>query len=242
MKRRECPLEFDSFLKKVLEEDTDAGGGLPRPDKFEGIIASIELKRGKKRLKRMGTKLLVTFLILGVMSTGLYLFFPERVGEAKRLIITITHLFIGDVTIITGDSNYPFFTDNAKRIVDRIIQIKSEAPIDVKLPMYVPSGFIVTDVQNIDDADKFSVTLFFNRGEDSFIITQFKTPNTAGALFQDPGSEQGEAVCILGNKGFMVRHLDGNYNLNFIDERLVHFILRGDIAEDEILKIARSLH
>jgi hypothetical protein len=93
MKRREYPLDFDIF-KEVLEEDTDAGGGLPCPDRFEDIIASIEIKRGKKRLKKMGTKLLFTFLFLGVMSTSLYLFFPEKVGEAKRLIITITHLFV----------------------------------------------------------------------------------------------------------------------------------------------------
>lgn len=242
MKRTECPMEFDIFLKRVLKEGTEAGGGLPCPDRFREIIASIEIKRGKKRLKRMGRKLVFALLILGVMSTSLYLFFPERVGEAKRLIITITHLFVGEVTIITGHSNYPFFADNNKRIVDRINQIKGEAPIDVKLPLYVPSGFIVTDIRNIDDADQFSVTLFFNSGEHSFIFTQFKTPNTAGALFQNQGSEQGEEICILGNKGFMVKHLDGNYNLNFIDESLVYFILRGDIAGEEILKIARSLH
>lgn len=93
--RKSCPTDFEIVLQRILAENIEQSRVMPCPDKFADIIANIEMKRGRKRLKKMGKKILLTLLILSFMSTSLYMFFPGRVGEAgRRLFVTVTHLFV----------------------------------------------------------------------------------------------------------------------------------------------------
>lgn len=242
--QRRYPSDFEIWLQRSLKEDVERSiGQLPCPDRFEMIIANLEMKRGKKRLKAMGKKFLLTCFIVALMTSGFCLLYPDKVGEAgRRLLASMTHLFAGDISIITSDSVYPFYAVSQKDIVEDIIRTKAGAPMDIKLPMYVPPGFKATDVSSIDAAGLFSVTLIFDNGKHKFVITQMKTPNTAAVLLGDEEKERIREVTVSGNKGLLVQHRDGICNVNFIDENTVHFILRGHIPEDEALKIVRSLN
>ncbi len=222
-------------VERVLEVDMDDGEVRPPPGQFENIIKNLEIKRGKRRLKRMAGKVGMACVILLVLSTGLYIFFPEKVTEGcRRLINSVTHFFPGNIRIevLKGDH---FLSPALEGVLDGF---QEAVPFDIRLPGYVPPGYRVTDAFLEGEGRHLALTLVFSRGGDSFSLTQ-----GGGIPVEGPGGGRGpeKIVEVPGGKGTLIRGGDGRYALGFQDHRGVVFLLEGNLGEEELLEVALSL-
>ncbi len=232
--------DFEIALKRIIKEDIEKNKSQQPARHFEKVLETLETKRGKRRLKNAARKFLIACSIIMFLSTSLYLLFPERVSEGKkRLVNSVTYIFAGGFHIETSNSLYPYFSHHDEGIIRKIMGIKDAAPFQILYPVYVPPEFKVTDITVSDEGASFSLTLLFKSSTQEFLLIQREVPEAGGAELGDGPVKE---VSISGNQGILVRHRDGRSTLSFLDERGIHYMLKGNLEEMEMLQVASSLY
>ncbi len=232
--------DLEIALKRAIKEDLESDRVKAPLRLFENIMESLEIKRGRRRLKRIGRGFLIACSIFLFMSTSLYLLFPDKVSEGgRRLVKSVTYIFAGSFNIETADPVCPHADQDEERILREIMRIRNAAPFKISYPVYVPPEFTVSEITVRDEEAGFSLTIMFKRENQSFVLVQREAAETAGPELED---ERAKKVKISGNQGLLVRHSDGSHTLSFLDDRGVSFMLKGHIAEDEMLRVAASFY
>ncbi len=225
-------------IEKILKSGLDGGAVKPPPGQFERIIRNLEIQRGKKRLKNMARKFCIACAALLVLSAGLYGFFPEKLTQGgRKLVSSVTYFIAGGVNIQVFNEDHPLYPAFDEGALKDFRRLKDLATFAVKLPGYRPPDYRVSGAYGQEGGGGFALTLEFRRGGERFFLTQGD-----GNLFLDPaGRGPGKAVDIGGLKGFTAPWEEGGYFLEFRDGRGVDFLLAGDLEEEELLKVATSL-
>ncbi|KUK12254.1 MAG: hypothetical protein XD51_0840 [Moorella sp. 60_41] len=118
-----------------------------------------------------------------------------------------------------------------------------EFPFAVKWPAYLPLGFELKGVEvapaETGGADAGRVRLIYGKGSQTVEILQTRTAEERGVFSSGPGAQE-EIITVSGREARLTS--DGHsYTLYFQDDDGVAVQVKGNIAREDIIRIAASL-
>ena len=232
---------LDSYLKKVFTHDMEKNKGVkPPPHKFEEIITNIEVRRGKRRLKTLAKKSLITCAIVFLVFTSLYLVYPEEVTSAGRKVIHSFTFMFTDKSNEHSEGHW-YLDEGDPAVIKKLYRATEEAPFPVKLPAYLPEGSELVEVVIERDENRFVLILYIYHYQDSITIFQMEAPGSGFvAILSDFDMEHTTDILINDkHKGVMAYKENSSY-LSFIGENNVKYIISGQLPEEELMEIAGS--
>ena len=234
--------EIEVLFKKVLQDDLEKANVQPPPGGFEEVVRKAEIIRGRRRIKALVRKFVVACLIFLLVGSGIYQLFPQQISAAGRRVLHSISLMLGDNLQIKDNQQENGAKFQTLETDTTLLNAMSQAPFGIKIPRYVPPGFLITGVNTLEkDGGVFMLTLVYESPQSSLVIKQANSKSLGGSLTTHQGVEDYTEVDISGMSAVFSNHSDGNVFLLFTDETNVTFTLIGDLSLEDILEIARSL-
>lgn len=232
---------LDSYLKKVFTHDMEKNKGVkPPPHKFEEIITNIEMRRGKRRLKTLAKKSLITCAIVFLVFTSLYLVYPEEVTSAGRKVIHSFTFMFTDKSNEDSEGHW-YLDEGDPAVIKKLYRATEEAPFPVKLPAYLPEGSELVEVAVEIDEDRFILELYFEHSNINFSIVQMEAPGSGFvAILSDFDMEHTTDILINDKYKGVMAYKENSSSLSFIGENNVKYLLSGRLPEEEMMEIAGS--
>lgn len=191
---------------------------------------------------------------------------PEK-GTAFGRFVNIYHIVQGSVVQLVGqigieappktkdtpkEKDTEEFSEDEFQIVDGSEQIIEQVSLEeaqkltnfiVEIPKFIPSGFLIDEVNVIRDEDKQveEVFIHYNKGEKGFILSEMKVKDTFGfgAIIEQEDLTVEEMV-INGDRANLVKFNDDVRQLIWMTQTH-YFSIEGNITESEMIKIAKSM-
>ena len=228
--------DFEKEVAELLALEREEDEVLPPPYLFDRIIRNVEIQRGKRRMARLTGGLGMACSILILVSSCLYYFFPAQAMEGgRRLVETVTYLMEGSIRVEESFIPRNLFDAFEEEALGEFLRIRKTIPTSsFRFPAHVPPGYRVRAVEL--SPEEGALSLFFQGEGGSFAFSQ-KKEGPAGPLEEDS-----RRVFILGNPGHLGAGEQGGLRLCFRDWEGTCFLLEGDLGEDELVKVARSLY
>lgn len=236
--------EFEALLKKTVCKEIDS---LPAPppsqEGFEKILRQLETHRGHQRLKSMGKNFLAASLALAVLIGSASFLFPQKVSAIGNKILQMFYNETDGRKSVQYLLQEPQENNNSPGEVDPALkEAIARAPYHVKIPDYLPPGFNLQEVNAGEFATGIiSITITYSSPSGQLIINQVNTLGEMAAGETNNSEAQLKEVQIAEQQGILTLERNGFVSLSFLDEYDIFFTISGKLAEEEILKIARSL-
>jgi hypothetical protein len=151
---------------------------------------------------------------------------------------TLSYMFVNTPDI---ESRHPYLKDCGENVIRGLLQAQGKAPFAIALPSYLPVGFVLAEVSSFDEINGSRLSLLFQHDDRQIKIDQEIISNTTVSILRSYGRENSKRVMVLNCEGMLVAHEHGVLFLSYVADNNVHYMLKGTLPEEELIKIAASL-
>ncbi|MBE3581246.1 MAG: DUF4367 domain-containing protein [Thermoanaerobacteraceae bacterium] len=253
---------WERLLKEVIIREIERQS-LPTPtdDQWAEVWRAVQRRRLQEKKSRRRRYLVAAAVLVFLLAGVPAVFYPDGIAGWARQVLGLAQ---GRDTIVNegqeGSSALPRITQGAPKITldqqgplaaaapeaGRALRAEledKEFPFAVKLPAYLPPGFelkgVEVDPAETEGADVGRVRLLYGKGSQTVEILQTRAAEEGSAFSVGPGAQE-EIITVEGREARLTS--DGHsYTLYFQDKDQVAVQVKGNIAKEDIIRIAASL-
>lgn len=247
--------DFDSFIKELVKERIEEMPRPPKEEVWEQVITRLRAERKKERRKTLLKRLKPTLAacVLIALLTGLFVNFQAPVMALTNKIIKNIMVITGDTIKIykkvdsTTDKKTPDYIFGRDIDDPRVGEAQKKIHFRLFIPEYIPTDFKLNNVDVLNKYEKKETVTFLylnsnNDKKEYFEIIQRSYPNGADVTLNIKKDENTkiENLTVDGVEYTLVSHKE-NLNGIFWDNGNIGCEISGNIAKDDIIKVARAM-
>lgn len=241
--------KFDKLIKETIILKVDETKIPPADMMWQGVLKSVRLKRRQQNLKRL--KPIAAIIVIIVTICVLFLSFEQPVTAFTIKVIKSITKMTNDIYQVRKSTNIKDSKGDILSLLSddsRVGEAQKKVKFKLLLPSFVPDGFSLSqiDIKSNYENKESIIMLFINNSESSknksFEITQQSFPGNGNETF-DSRTTNGTSlkeILISGAEGLLIEY-SKDYHVLTWEYDNISFKIDGQLSENEIIKVAKSL-